>query len=154
MRLVMGEIEILRAEIEQLKQRVYVLEHRNDSSLTEVEENKGQRDTTRYLFLNGVYSKNKLVLAVVKQYIIDKGIKTFDELICAFPKSLQGSKGVVARFNDVRNILDYGKRYFCKEEQIVHLDCDVVVCTQWGIFNIGNFIACAKQLGYSIELVK
>lgn len=49
---------------------------------------------------------------------------------------------------------DYEVRFFTKKDEVLHLiDCDAYVCTQWGILNIPNFVARARQLGYIIEEV-
>ena len=127
---------------------MYTLENKNDTLVSVADSISGQRDTTRYMFMNGIYSKNKLVLAVVQKFVEMHRPLFYEQLLATFPKSLQGSKGVVAKYDNVKKFDDFGKKYFCKENQILHLDFDVVVCTQWGIFNIGNFIACAKQLGF------
>ena len=47
---------------------------------------------------------------------------------------------------------DYQVRFFEKEDEILQLvDGKMLVCSQWGILNISNFIKRANQLGYEIE---
>ena len=78
------------------------------------------------------------------------------ELIEAFDKSLQGSLGVVRTLSDVqKNCSDYKTRFFANpEEQIQTSTQPCVVCTQWGIANIGNILAIAEQYGIDIIPVK
>ena len=46
------------------------------------------------------------------------------------------------------------ERFFLKEEDIILLpNAKIVVCTQWGIFNIIKFIKQAKSLGFIIETI-
>ena len=45
---------------------------------------------------------------------------------------------------------DYDKRYFVREPIFLG-EIQILVCSQWGIGNIDNFIKRAEQLGYSIE---
>lgn len=114
-----------------------------------------KKDTTRYMFNGNVYLKNRLVLAVVQKYVSQNNAVTIRELIEAFPKSLQGSIGVIMNCEDAFNRFDYSKRFFARSDEIIHLvDGDVMVCTQWGIGNIDNFIRRAEQLGYTITAIK
>ena len=62
---------------------------------TFIEERPAQRDKTRYMFNGNVYLKNKLVLAVIKDYVSKNQTITCNELKTVFDKSLQGSIGVV-----------------------------------------------------------
>ena len=49
---------------------------------------------------------------------------------------------------------DYQVRFFAKEKEVLRLpDGNMLVCSQWGILNISNFIKRAEQLGYSIEQI-
>ena len=115
-----------------------------------------RRDTTRYLFDGYVYSKNRLVLAVVKSYVAQHKSIDRQQLKLIFGKQLQGSIGVVENV-EIAPIgrLDYNVRFFTRPEEIIHLsDGDMYVCTQWGIGNIDNFIKHAKELGFKIEAIK
>ena len=114
----------------------------------------GKRDTTRYMFENNVYLKNRLVLAVVHAYVRDNPSITREELKIVFSKSLQGSIGVVEIEEIAKLRPDYTVRFFTKENEIIQLeDGNMYVCTQWGILNIPNFIKCATQLDYKIEAI-
>lgn len=113
-----------------------------------------QRDKTRYMFNGNIYLKNKLVLAIVKDYISKNTRITCNELKNIFTKSLQGSIGVVEEENIAKQRKDFHVRFFCKEDEILRLvDGNMLVCSQWGILNISNFIKRAEQLGYVIEQI-
>lgn len=114
------------------------------------------RDKSRYLFNGKVYLKNRLVLAVVKDYVENhKGI-TCNELKSIFEKSLQGSFGVVETDENAQiRCVDYQNRFFTEEKDVLRLsDGKMFVCSQWGILNIPNFIARAVRLGYEIEKIE
>ena len=111
-----------------------------------------KRDSTKYLFKKQQYGKRRLVLAVIKDFVAHDLNTTFENLEKKFPKHLQGSIGV---FNELKfvqkkyeNQLD--KRHFMKD--IIRLkDCDIVVCTQWGVDNINIFVEQADCNGCSIS---
>lgn len=110
-----------------------------------------KRDTTKYLFNDKVYKKNRLVLAVVKEYASNHN-PSFDELAKVFHSSLQGSIGVVERVNVAQKRQDYSVRFFIEENDIITLsDGFAYVCNQWGILNIPRFLCKAKDLGYKIQ---
>lgn len=111
------------------------------------------RDKTKYMFEGKVYAKNRLVLAVIRDYV-SRHNPTFAELCNVFDKSLQGSLGVVKHYEEAQDISDSAKRFFMKPEDVLYLkDAKVVVCTQWGIFNIVKFIKQAQALGYRVEVI-
>ena len=119
---------------------------------TFVKERPAQRDKTRYMFNGNVYLKNKLVLALVKDYISKNKDITCNELKMVFDKSLQGSIGVVEYEHIAKQRKDYQVRFFEKEDEILRLvDGNMMVCSQWGVLNISNFIKRAEQLDYTIE---
>ena len=124
------------------------------SKETFVEERPVQRDKTRYMFNGNVYLKNKLVLAVIKDYVSKNQTITCNELKTVFDKSLQGSIGVVEYEYIAKQRKDFQVRFFGKEDEILRLvDGSMLVCSQWGILNISNFIKRAEQLGYEIEQI-
>ena len=98
--------------------------------------------------------KNKLVLAVVRDYISKNQAITCNELKTIFDKSLQGSIGVVEYEHIAKQRKDYQVRFFTKEDEILQLnDGNMLLCSQWGVLNISNFIKRAEQLGYKIEQI-
>lgn len=113
-----------------------------------------QRDKTKYLFNGAVYSKNRLVLAIVKDYTQNNRV-SFKELSEAFHPSLQGSLGVVEKVETAPKRQDYQVRFFTAEDDILCLtDGNAYVCNQWGILNIPRFLSRAKELGYHIQEIK
>jgi len=105
------------------------------------------------MFQGKVYAKNRLVLAIIKNYV-EQHNPTYEELSKVFDKSLQGSLGVVELYSEAVKISDASKRFFLKDEDIIDLsNAKVVVCTQWGIFNIVKFIKQAKSLGFNIDTI-
>ena len=125
-----------------------------DSTFLEERPLPSRRDKTRYMFNGNVYLKNKLVWAVVKDYVSVNPTITCDELKVVFDKSLQGSIGVVEYEWTAKQRKDCQVRFFSKEEEILRLvDGNMLVCSQWGILNISNFIKRAEQLGYTIEQI-
>ena len=146
----------IEREILELKQRIEKLESIILANNIEVPSStiKTQRDTSRYMFQGKIYPKNRLVLAIIKEYVANNN-PTNEELKLAFDKSLQGSLNVVEDYNSAMNIKDYAKRYFFKDEDIITLkdNSRIVVCTQWGIFNIAKFIKCAENLGFDIQVI-
>lgn len=114
-----------------------------------------QRDKTRYMFKGNIYLKNRLVLAVVKDYVLNNPTVSCGELKEVFDKSLQGSIGVVEYESTAKYRGDYQVRFFAKDNEVIKLkDGNMLVCSQWGILNIPNFIKRAGQLGYTIEKMK
>ena len=143
------ELEILN-----LKKRVAELEQIILNKVPQkVEAQPANRDKTKYMFEGKVLAKNRLVLAIIKKYV-ETNSPTYQELIKVFDKSLQGSLGVVDLYENAIKISDSAKRFFLKEEDVLLLsDAKVVVCTQWGIFNIVKFIKQAQALGFNIETI-
>jgi len=148
----LNRIVKLEKEVEFLKDKKISSE--KVTKETFIEEHPVQRDKTRYMFNGNVHLKNKLVLAVIKDYITKNQAITCDELKTVFDKSLQGSIGVVEYEIIARQRKDYQVRFFEKEDEVLRLvDGNMLVCSQWGILNISNFLKRAKQLGYEIEQI-
>lgn len=144
------EVEILN-----LKRRIEELERLVLKTPTPVkkEESGSNRDKTKYMFEGKVFPKNRLVLAIVKRYV-EQNSPSFAELNEVFDRSLQGSLGVVELFENAEKISDGAKRFFMTEQDVLTLaDAKVVVCTQWGIFNIVKFVKRAQALGFDIETI-
>lgn len=149
----LNRIVKLEKEVEELRNN----RNTNEKVLSEkpiVDDKPQQRDKTRYMFNGNVYLKNRLVLAVVKDYVSNNSEITCKELKEVFDKSLQGSIGVVEYENIAKQRCDYQVRFFAKEDEIIKLkDGNMLACSQWGILNIPNFIKRAEQLGYTIEQI-
>ena len=158
----LSRIKALERDVAELKQKISEMERpaseaasfRAMSGMPPMLERK--RDTTRYAFDGGVYSKKGLVYAVVKRYVAEHPDISCDDLKCVFDKSLQGSLGVVENVETAkqRGNVEFRVRFFAEDDQILHLrDGDMVVCTQWGILNIPRFLTVANQLGYQITAI-
>ncbi len=141
----------IEEELEQLKRRVEMLESIVLQTAKKPETKDG-RDKTRYMFENKIYPKNRFVLAVVEKYILENN-PTLGELRQVFDKSLQGSLSVVETLEKASEIKDAGKRYFINNPFLLKDGAKVVVCTQWGIFNIVKFEKVASNLGYTFDKV-
>ena len=146
--------------IVKLEKEVEILKSKENTSEIVVpvnidtEDKPQQRDKTRYMFNGNIYLKNRLVLAVIKEFIVQNPNITCGELKAAFNKSLQGSIGVVEDEMIAKQRKDYQVRFFSKDDEIIRLtDGNMFVCSQWGILNIVNFIKRAEQLGYKIEQI-
>ena len=154
----LARIVKLENEVEELKKNYDSLTAQYASLIegsVAFEEKPQQRDKTRYMFNGNIYLKNKLVLAVIKDYVLKNSSITCSELKAIFDKSLQGSIGVVEYENIALQRRDYQVRFFAKEDEILRLvDGNMFVCSQWGILNISNFIKRAEQLGYKIEQIE
>lgn len=123
----------------------------------------GEKDTTQYTFKDHIYGKGRLVLAVISDYVQSHPTITRDELKHIFYKQLQGSLAVVEDIEtaneDYRKKLEAWTQSGMKKNkpkfrffpETLHLsDGAMYVSTEWGIGNIGKFIAVAKELGYDI----
>lgn len=142
-------------EILSLKKRIEELERivLKTATTPSPEPQASNRDKTKYMFLGKVFPKNRLVLAIVKQYAEEHN-SSFEELSKVFDKSLQGSLGVVELYDTAIKTSDAKKRYFLNDADVLNLNgVKAVVCTQWGIFNIVKFVKRATDLGFNIETI-
>ena len=144
----LNRIVALEGRVAELGSRLGRIEPVRKKEVEPAIESQNQRDTTKYLFEGKIYGKRKLVLAVVQSYVKRNPRLRVEELISKFDKSLQGTLGVVRELEDVkRNVTDYQVRFFTGPDEVIKLiDGTCVVCTQWGIGNIGNFIASTKMV--------
>lgn len=108
------------------------------------------RDFTKYTFNGSTYGKNRLVLAVIKDYVSKNLDITFSSLEKIFPKTLQGSETFTTE-EIAKNKRD--RRNFIKPEELITLkDSVIAVSTQWGRGNIERFVKHAiKKLKYTID---
>jgi len=128
----------------------------------EYQENKTKvpsspKNYSRYRFNGKEYGKSRLVLAVIQKYMQDNSHLSAKELQETFKPVLQGSFGTVRTLDFVKE-KNYGgklKRYFDAPEEIIKTaTVECVVCTQWAMHNIDNFINHAERLGYTIEKIE
>lgn len=155
------EIALLKQRVERLESLLslfvsngFVLKNEIKEKTSESQNQKlSNRDKTKYLYEGKILSKNRLVLAIIKDYTTNHLQINLKDLQSIFDKSLQGSLMVVDNLENIKKITDYQKRYFSNEQDLITLKDGtiVAVCNQWGIFNIKKFIMVANNLGYKIE---
>lgn len=150
-----GNKPLLLAMLNVLKdeESVNEQERENMDNMINAIYNKSSRDYTKCLFKGHKYTKNRVVLAVIKEYVNSTEV-TFEGLKCIFYDSIQGSLGVV-------QTVDYAKskdptRFFMKPEEILTTSDNVkfVVSNQWGKANIDKFIKVAGENGFEIVRVE
>ncbi len=129
------------------------LAERNVASVPSNPEAPKTRDKTKYMFDGHICLKNRLVLEIVKKYVVEHPQISFGELRSVFYDRLQGSFGVIREKSMINS--QNQTRYFFKEADTItlHDETQVVVSNQWGKDNIKPFIVLAKSLGYEIEEV-
>lgn len=157
------EIALLKQRVERLENLLSLFVSNGFVPKNEIKEKTGEsqnqklsnRDKTKYLYEGKILSKNRLVLAIIKDYTTNHLQINLKDLQSIFDKSLQGSLMVVDNLENIKKITDYQKRYFSNEQDLITLKDGtiVAVCNQWGIFNIKKFIMVANNLGYKIEEV-
>lgn len=106
-------------------------------------------DYTKYLYKGINYGKNRLVLAVITDYVRQHPELTYNQLKTVFPDSLQGTETFTTEkiANSKKD-----KRNFTKEDELINVVDEVVsVSTQWGKFNIGRFLDKCKSLGIEVS---
>ncbi|MDR2479666.1 MAG: type I restriction enzyme HsdR N-terminal domain-containing protein [Treponema sp.] len=114
------------------------------------------KDTTKYQFMGAEHGKNRLVLAVINDYVRNHDNCTLETLKTIFPKELQGGLGVVDTFEKGNEIYTNTKiaRFFLHDRIQLNNGQQIVVCNQWGIGNINRFINKAREIGYIIEEIE
>ncbi len=153
----MDRVAALEDEVENLKSKPENREEDEENeSIYGTSTDSSGRDTTKYILDGKRYGKNRLVLAIVKKYMEENPDITTDQLLAVFDRSLQGSLGVVRELKEVKKAYaDYERRFFVSQNEVIKTTTGIcVVCTQWGISNVGNMIIRAKQLGIDITILK
>lgn len=110
------------------------------------------RDYTKYYFNGQKFGKNRLVLAVIKDYVEKNPTITFSQLKAVFPDTLQGretftTESIAKNKRDRRNFIE-------PEELITLTDETIAVSTQWGVGNINKFLDHCKQMKIDIKLTQ
>lgn len=110
------------------------------------------RDYTKYYFNGQKFGKNRLVLAVIKDYVEKNPKITFSQLKAVFPDTLQGretftTESIAKNKRDRRNFIE-------PEELITLTDETIAVSTQWGVGNINKFLDHCKQMKIDIKLTQ
>ncbi|MCL2791889.1 MAG: GIY-YIG nuclease family protein [Spirochaetaceae bacterium] len=115
--------------------------------------NKNIKDHTQYKFKDTYFGKGRLVLAVIDDFVKNNAQYSYNELEKIFNKEIQGSVGVIGKYEVVlekyKNIKH--KRHFLNDAVMLNNGEKIVVSTEWGTGNINKFIEKAKELGFIIE---
>ena len=109
------------------------------------------RDSSKYRFNGQKYGKGPLVRAIVEQYVKDNPIITYDELKKVFPNTLMPRLGVFEDVETAKKLARGGNRYFTKPEHIIKLaNKKIVVCNQWTLALLTEFLSCTEALGFTL----
>lgn len=121
---------------------------------------KHSPDLAKYSFENKCHlGKGRLVLEIIKAYVARNPSVTYKQLEEVFPASLRGLRrkttwGCFNKRVDAEDLfLGTGiRRHFLNPSEIVTLSNgqELAVSSQWGIGNIGPFLAKAKELGFNV----
>lgn len=109
------------------------------------------KNNAYFTFNGNIYGVGRLVLAVIRKYVLDNPNITFKELQSVFRKSIHGSFELDV---DTDNPPDrVHENYFVQENDKIKLkdNKSTYVTRQWGRPIIGNFFKKAKDLGYDIQ---
>lgn len=110
------------------------------------------KDYTKYIFNGQKFGKNRLVLAVIKDYVEKNPTITYSQLKAKFPDSLQGretftTETLAKQKRDRRNFIE-------PDELITLTDKTIAVSTQWGLANINPFIDHCRKMNIEIKLTQ
>jgi hypothetical protein len=118
------------------------------------EAKKSQRDYTKYRFEGEVYNKRRLVLAVVKQWLLKNNPRNLSELLDAFPQGIRDGGFFVPLPEAEAKCKRQGKpRHFLADDDIVRFpdSTQYAISNQWKKAWIDNFITRSEYLGYTIK---
>ncbi|WP_276975139.1 hypothetical protein [Flavobacterium filum] len=108
------------------------------------------KDYTKYIFNGLKYGKNRLVLAVIKDYVEKNPTITFSQLKSKFPDHLQ-SRETFTTETEAKTKRD--RRNFIEPNELITLaDETIAVSTQWGILNINPFIEHSRKMNIDIKI--
>jgi hypothetical protein len=116
----------------------------------------GKRDFTKYSLKGhkGLYSKGRLCLAIITQYILDNPNTTLIDLHQKFPLELikPFNYGLIKPVDEAKKINNENgkrKRFFSSDEEVIKLlDVDVCVTNQITSSILNRFLMVASDLGY------
>jgi hypothetical protein len=110
------------------------------------------KDFSKYNFNGKALGKSRLVLEIIKDYVLSHPSTSYSDLEEMFPKWCQGTRGVFTTLELAHKEAEEKRiRHFLKPEEIIQLtDSHIAVTTQWGIGNINHFIKQASEFGYKI----
>lgn len=109
------------------------------------------KDYTKYIFNGQKFGKNRLVLAVIKDYVEKNPTVTYSQLKAKFPDSLQGSETFTT---ETKAKQKRDRRNFVEPDELITLtDETIAVSTQWGP-NINPFIDHCRKMNIEIKLTQ
>ena len=102
------------------------------------------KDHTKYRFKGKPYSKRRLVLEVIKDWVKVNKPQNIEELRDAFPQDI-APNGTFAPLNEANDI-----RYFTGESDRIHFDDETcyVISGEWGGARHKRFVEVAQGLGW------
>lgn len=115
------------------------------------------KDFTKYNFNGKIYTKGRLVLAIVGEYVTVHPQTTFEELKTIFPDELQSKTSI--QFSKIQVVFEKvdviemseQKRFFMHDNELIDLtDSAIAVSKEWNKENIRNFNSKAKRIGFEI----
>ena len=110
------------------------------------------KDYTKYIFNGQKFGKNRLVLAVIRDYVEKNPTVTCSELRTKFPHSLQGRETFTTE-TEAKQKPD--RRNFIEPDELITLtDETIAVSTQWGLANINPFIDHCRKMNIEIKLTQ
>jgi hypothetical protein len=110
-----------------------------------------KKDYTSYKFLDQIYNKRKLVLAIIQYFIKDKNINDITTL-----KSYFSHKTLFIPYQEAQEIYNRQgiQRHFLKNDEIIEFNNEkFAISNQWGVDNINKFIKDIEKIGYTIQIV-
>jgi hypothetical protein len=107
------------------------------------------KDYTKYIFNGQTYAKNRLVLAVIQDYVANNPTTTYNQLQTIFPNTLQGQETFTTETTAKQKP---SRRNFLESSELIKLtDETISVNTQWGRGNIERFIDHCTNMGIGIK---
>jgi hypothetical protein len=118
----------------------------NDTNTTD-----SAKDYSNYSYNGQTYGKNRLVLAVITDFVKKNPTLTYSQLKEKFPDKLQGSETLTTEKNAKQK---KSRRNFIKPNEVIVLTDEVIaVSTEWGIFNITRFISHCLEMNIEIRKI-
>lgn len=91
---------------------------------------------TKFVFKNKEYSKNRLIQAMVIDYLKRHKKITLEQFNSRFGKDVQGKYFLILDIKTAKKLSASYNRYFINEPIVLHDGSKVVVCSQWDKNNI------------------
>lgn len=107
------------------------------------------KDYTKYIFNGQKYGKNRLVLAVIKDFVEKNPKLTYIQLKEKFPDILQGRETFTTEIKAKQKSI---RRNFLQPNELITMaDETIAISTQWGIANIKSFIKHCGKMNIEIK---